>query len=40
VESARQTLGNEAATARKTLEPRAQEIARSIAQKILGREVA
>jgi F0F1-type ATP synthase membrane subunit b/b' len=40
IESARQTLGTEAATARKSLEPRAQEIARSIAQKVLGREVA
>jgi F-type H+-transporting ATPase subunit b len=37
---AQQTLATEADSARKSLEPRAQEIARSIAQKVLGREVA
>jgi F0F1-type ATP synthase membrane subunit b/b' len=40
IESARATLGKEADAARKSLEPRAQEIARIIAAKVLGREVA
>jgi F-type H+-transporting ATPase subunit b len=40
IESARTTLATEASAARATLAPRATEIARSIAQKILGREVA
>lgn len=37
---ARQQLDTDAATARMQLEPRAQEIARAIAKKVLGREVA
>ena len=40
IEGARQTLATEATSARADLAPRAQEIARTIAQKILGREVA
>ena len=40
LEAARKKLGADAAETRKQLEPRAQEIARSIARKILGREVA
>ena len=40
LESARTRLAADAAATRKQLEPRAQEIARSIAHKILGREVA
>jgi len=40
LESSRTKLAADAAETRKQLEPRAQEIARSIARKILGREVA
>ena len=40
IEGARSTLAVEADAARKSLEPRAQEIARTIAKKVLGREVA
>jgi F-type H+-transporting ATPase subunit b len=40
VEDARKNLETEAAKARAALEPRAQEIARAIAKKVLGREVA
>jgi F0F1-type ATP synthase membrane subunit b/b' len=40
IEGARGTLASEAAQARTALAPRATEIARGIAQKILGREVA
>jgi F-type H+-transporting ATPase subunit b len=40
LEAARRKLAGDAAETRRQLEPRAQEIARSIARKILGREVA
>jgi F-type H+-transporting ATPase subunit b len=40
LEASRKKLAADAADTRKQLEPRAQEIARSIARKILGREVA
>jgi F-type H+-transporting ATPase subunit b len=40
IEEARRKLDTDATAARKQLEPRAQEIARAIARKILGREVA
>jgi F0F1-type ATP synthase membrane subunit b/b' len=40
LEQARKKLAADAAAARAQLEPRAQEIARAIARKILGREVA
>jgi F-type H+-transporting ATPase subunit b len=40
LEASRQKLDADAASARKELGPRAEEIARSIAKKILGREVA
>ena len=40
LEEARETIGKNAETARAELQPRAREIAREIATKILGREVA
>ncbi len=40
VDEARRKIAADAEAARRQLEPRAQEIARSIARKILGREVA